>query len=104
MVRVAVSPPVMDGLNVTLITHELFAATLAPLVQVVPLAIAKSPASVPLITGAAVIFTAALPLFVTVTACAELAMPTASRLNVRLVGEILRLETAACAYATVAQP
>jgi hypothetical protein len=88
LVRVAVSLPVPDGLNVTLITHEPFAGTLAPLVHVVPLAIAKSPAFAPLIAAVAVIFSAALPSFVTVTVCAELVAPTFSLPNTMLPGEI----------------
>jgi hypothetical protein len=55
------------GVNVTMIRQVPFGATLAPLVHVVPVAIAKSDAFVPEMLGAAVMFRAALPVFLTVT-------------------------------------
>ena len=55
------------GVNVTMIRQVPFGATLAPLVHVVPLAIAKSDAFVPPMLGAAVMFRFALPVFLTVT-------------------------------------
>jgi hypothetical protein len=78
MVNVAVWLPLAPagGVNVMLMTHDAFAATVAPLVQVVPDATAKSAALVPEIDGAAVMFRLLLPVFVTVTTCAELVVVT----------------------------
>jgi hypothetical protein len=64
------------GVNVTMITHVPFAATVAPLVQVVPVAAAKSDAFVPVNVGVAVMFNVALPVFFTVTVCAVLVVVT----------------------------
>ena len=63
---VADSDVAADGVKVSSITQELFGKTLTPFVQVVPLAIAKSPAFVPVIEGISVRFSGASPLFVTV--------------------------------------
>jgi hypothetical protein len=102
IVRVAVSPLAADGLNVTSITQEPFAGTLVPLVHVVPLAMAKSPAFAPLIAGVAVILSAALPSLVIVTDWAELVELTFSLPNATLVGEMF-ITGPAFPYATVAQ-
>ena len=78
MVNVAAWLPLAPagGVNVMLMTHDAFAATVAPLVQVVPDATAKSAAFAPEIEGAAVMFRLALPVFVTVTTCAVLVVVT----------------------------
>ena len=55
-VRIAVRAPVAVGVNVILIVQFAVGITVPPLVQVVPLAIAKSPAFAPLNAGAAVKF------------------------------------------------
>lgn len=64
------------GVNVTMIRQVPFAGTLAPLVHVVPLAITKSVEFVPERLGAPVMFSAALPVFLTVTVCAALVVVT----------------------------
>jgi hypothetical protein len=72
-VSVAVRAPNAPGLNVTLITHvPLGAVTVAEFVQVVPAAIAKSAAFVPLIVTAldAARVTVPVPVFVSVTVTA----------------------------------
>jgi hypothetical protein len=69
--------PAAPGVNVMLITHAAVGATVAPFVQVVPVATAKSAALVPEIDGAAVMFRLAFPVFVTVTVCAALVVLTA---------------------------
>jgi hypothetical protein len=74
--RVADRAPAALGVNVMLITHVAFGATAAPFVQVVPAAMAKSAALVPEIAAAAVMFRLALPVFLTVTACAALVVLT----------------------------
>jgi len=55
------------GVKVTLITHVAFAARAAPLVHVVPVAMAKSAALAPEIDGAALIFRLEPPVFFKVT-------------------------------------
>jgi hypothetical protein len=60
---VALRLPVAVALNVTSMLQELPEATVAPFVQVVLPAIAKSPAFAPLIAGAAVMFSDELDLF-----------------------------------------
>ena len=76
---VAVLAPVAPGVNVTLITHEPpLAVSTKFATQVVPEAIAKSPAFVPVIvTGAPAVSVAAnVPEFVTVIVCAVLVVAT----------------------------
>ena len=53
----------VGGVNVRLITQVPFGATAAPLLQVLPVAIAKSDAFVPPREGAAVMFSVAVPVF-----------------------------------------
>ena len=69
--------PAAPGVNVRLTTQFAPGATFDPLVQVVPVAaIAKSPALVPEIVGAAEKVSATPPELVTVTVCGALAVPT----------------------------
>jgi hypothetical protein len=75
-VRVAVREPVAVGANVTLITQVPLAATEELVLQVVPLAMAKSPGLVPP-NAMLVKVNDAVPLLVTVTALAVLVVPTA---------------------------
>jgi hypothetical protein len=84
--RVAARAPAAVGVNVILITHVAFGATAAPFVQVVPAATAKSAALVPEIAAAAVMFKLALPVFLTVTACAVLVVLTVWLVNTRAEG------------------
>jgi len=84
--RVADRAPAALGVNVMLITHVAFGATAAPFVQVVPAAMAKSAALVPEIAAAAVMFRLALPVFLTVTACAALVVLTVWLVNTRAEG------------------
>lgn len=88
-VRTAASVPLVPaaGVNVTLITQVAFAATVAPLVQVLPLAIAKSAAPVPEIAGAVPIVNVELPVFLTVMTCAALVVVTNCPVNVSVEGE-----------------
>ena len=68
--------PFAGGVKVTLITHVLFGVTTAPLVHVVPLAMAKSDAFVPENDTAAAMFRIDPPVFFTVTVCAALVVVT----------------------------
>ena len=70
--REAVREPVAEGVKVTLIVQLAPAATLVPQVFVC----AKSPLLVP-VTAMLVMLSAAVPLFVSVTVCAALVVPTA---------------------------
>jgi hypothetical protein len=72
------------GVNVIMITHVPFAASGVLVLQVVPLAIAKSDAFVPVIAGVAVMFRLELPVFFTVTVCAALVVVTSCPL--KLIG------------------
>jgi hypothetical protein len=86
------------GVNVTLIMHvPPLAATFAPLVQVVPVAIAKSAAPVPEIAGAGLSVNAAVPVFVTVTDWAALVVVTNCPVKVRVDAEIIATGAAAMA-------
>jgi hypothetical protein len=76
IVSAADRDPAALGVNVMLIMHAAVGATAAPVVQVVPVATAKSAALVPEIDGAAVMFKLAFPVFVTVTVCAALVVLT----------------------------
>jgi hypothetical protein len=86
---------VPEGVNVMAIVQVAFACTTAPLVQVVPdpATIVKSVPGVPFVpvmTGAAVRLSAALPVFLTVTVCAVLVLPTVWLANVNGgVGEVI---------------
>jgi hypothetical protein len=84
---VAVSPPVMEGVKVTAIVHvPPLAATEALVEQVVPLeGIVKSPAFVP-VNDMLLIVSAELVLFVSVTVCAALVVPTVWPAKARLDG------------------
>jgi hypothetical protein len=84
MLRIAACAPLAPagGVKVTLITQVLPGVTAAPLVQVVPLAIAKSAELVPETEGAAVMFRLALPVFFTVTVCAVAVVVTSWPVNV----------------------
>lgn len=68
--------PPAPGVIVTLMTHELPTGIAAPFVHVVPPAMAKSLALVPAIVGVEVMFSVAVPKFVTVTEWAALVVPT----------------------------
>src|SRR5271168_205021 len=83
MVRVAVRVPVAVGVKVTLIVQVPGFGIDAPFVQVVPVAMAKSPALVPLMVTAAVAANTrfAPPLFATDTNCAALVVLTVCLAN-----------------------
>ncbi len=69
IVRLAVRAPVAAGVDVTLTTHDAFAATLPPAMHVVPEAIWNSPAWLPVIDNAPSV-NAAVPVLLNVIVCA----------------------------------
>lgn len=75
-VSVADSAPFVLGLKVRLTEQVLEAASVVPLVQLAPEAMAKSAAFGPLRAGAALKVKSALPVFVAVTVMALLVSPT----------------------------
>ncbi len=75
MVTAPVLFPAAEGVKVTFMRQVAPAATVLPLVQVVPDAREKSPLLVPVITTL-VMFNVALPVLDRVTVCAALALPT----------------------------
>jgi hypothetical protein len=84
MLTVAERAPVAVGLNVTLIAQFAFAASVAGLTGHV-FVCAKSPALAPVMLTP-VIVSAAVPLFVNVTACMPLVLPTFCEANVSDTG------------------
>jgi hypothetical protein len=75
--RLAFRVPAAEGVNVTLIRHVPFDAIERLAVQVVPAAIAKSPAlAPPIANGVADKTRFVCPVFVTVTGMAPLVVPT----------------------------
>lgn len=97
MVSVAARLPLAPegGVKVMLITQVALDATVAPLVQVLPEAMAKSEPLVPEIAGAAVMFNVPLPVFFTVTACAELVVVTSWPLKASGEGDTVATGAAA---------
>lgn len=85
--RLAVRVPTAPGVKATSIMQFAPAAMDKLAVQVVPEAVAKSPGSAPVnVTGVAASTRLAPPVFVTVTFCDALVVPTFWALKVRLVG------------------
>lgn len=81
--------PVTVGVNVTFSVHALFAGMLAPQGVAPPAVTAKSP-----LPEKPETLRAALELFVTVSVCAGLVVPTVCPVNVRLAGVIATGTTA----------
>jgi hypothetical protein len=77
IVSVAASAAAVDGVNVTLTRHEAAGASAVLFAHVVPAAVAKSAAFVPLYTMAfaAARFRVSVPVFFTVTVRAALVVP-----------------------------